>query len=163
MQQENGFKKNEINFQRKSNYVALILNLKCKITRTNCKDGTHYNYRWVLVFNWYLCLLIAHICKQSSLSMENRGVCSQVSHDTARKDYVLYKSPDIWALWSRQINDFNQLHQLIVKYRINSVELIEQMFWKKQYFSFQMFWTVHRLIHWKYLSYLVKICILVFS
>lgn len=41
---------------------------------------------WVLVFNWYLCLLIAHICKQPSLSMENRGVCSQVSHDRAWKD-----------------------------------------------------------------------------
>lgn len=41
---------------------------------------------WVLVFNWYLCLLIAHICKQPNLSMENRGVCSQVSHDRAWKD-----------------------------------------------------------------------------
>lgn len=40
-----------MNFQLKNNYPASILNLKCKITRTNCKDGLHYNYRWVLVFS----------------------------------------------------------------------------------------------------------------
>lgn len=160
---ENGFKRDGINFQLKNNYLALILNPKCKITHTNCKDGAHYNYRWVLVFSWYLCLLIAHICKQPSLSMENRGVCSQVCHDTARKDYALCKSPKaFWSLWSGPVSDLSQSHQLIVKHRINSMNWSEQMIWTKKYFSFQMFWTLHVFINWKSPLILSKTCIPVF-
>lgn len=73
------FERNEIHFQLKNNCLVLIVNLKCKMTRTNCKDGAHYNWRWGLVFSWYLYVLIAHVCKQPALPVENRGVCSQVS------------------------------------------------------------------------------------
>lgn len=114
----------------------------------------HYNYRWVLVFSWYLCLLIACICKQPSLSMENRGVCSQVSHDTAGKGYALWTSPKaFWSLWSGPLGDLRQLHQLVVKYRMNSVDPI----WTEKCFSFQVF------INWKSALALSKTCIPVIS
>lgn len=103
------------------------------------------------MFSWYLCLLIACICKQPSLSMENRGVCSQVSHDTAGKGYALWTSPKaFWSLWSGPLGDLRQLHQLVVKYRMNSVDLI----WTEKCFSFQVF------INWKSALALSKTCIL---
>lgn len=106
------------------------------------------------MFSWYLCLLIACICKQPSLSMENRGVCSQVSHDTAGKGYALWTSPKaFWSLWSGPLGDLRQLHQLVVKYRMNSVDLI----WTEKCFSFQVF------INWKSALALSKTCIPVIS